>query len=44
LEYLTNKRGATPEHQNDNGCPNLLVKKGNSLLLKFVFGDIKVLL
>ena len=33
LEYLTNKRGATPEHQNDNGCPNLLVKKGNSLLL-----------
>jgi len=33
LEYLTNKRGAVPENQNINGCPNLLVRKGNSLLL-----------
>lgn len=33
METLTNKRGATPEQDQTSGCPNLLVRKGNIILL-----------
>jgi hypothetical protein len=33
METLMNKRGATPEQDETSGCPNLLVRKGNVILL-----------